>query len=293
MQDLADLALLGSEHDKKMQLLSRDEAWMALHTAKLPGVHPYGQVDQFSELFSAKYKPIFEEKMEDALASIGGQDDMLAEVLCSLDNEAHRQAEAADTSVTDQINRVRKYKEKQIARRARRTEKFLKKHLAVKPWTAGPVNAPRFQKDHGIYGVGDDGKIFWFRIKDHAEVRQREIIMRKHRNTSTSATNEDGEKSMDGVESSDNFAPDLGDSLHGAIVAPTDETDAFDDQHDEDSDHEEADGDDGSMVSSSSSGDSSSAASSISSAASGDRSGKFEYCLLTTTKLLRQINSRM
>lgn len=98
--------------------------------------------------------------------------------------------------------------------------------------------------------------------------------MRKHRNTSTSATNEDGEKSMDGVESSDNFAPDLGDSLHGAIVAPTDETDAFDDQHDEDSDHEEADGDDGSMVSSSSSGDSSSAASSISSAASGDRSGK-------------------
>ena len=274
MQDLADLALLGSEHDKKMQLLSRDEAWMALHTAKLPGVHPYGQVDQFSELFSAKYKPIFEEKMEDALASIGGQDDVLAEVLCSLDNETQRQAEAADASVADQLNRVGKYKEKQVARRARRTEKLLKKHLAVKPWRAGPVNAPRFQKDHGIYGVGDDGKIFWFRIKDHAEVRQREIIMREHQNNNSGATNEDGEKSMDGVESSDNFAPDLGDSQHGAIVVPTDGTDAFDDQHDEDSDHEEADGDDGSMVSTSSSGDSSSAASSISSAASGDRSGK-------------------
>ena len=155
MQDLADLALLGSEHDKKMQLLSRDEAWMALHTAKLPGVHPYGQVDQFSELFSAKYKPIFEEKMEDALASIGGQDDMLAEVLCSLDNEAHRQAEAADTSVTDQINRVRKYKEKQIARRARRTEKFLKKTPCSKTldgWTCQCSSFPERSRNFRRWG---------------------------------------------------------------------------------------------------------------------------------------------
>ena len=274
MQDLADLALLGSEHDKKMQLLSRDEAWKALHTAKLPGVHPYGQVDQFSELFSAEYKPIFEEKMEDALASIGGQDDMLAEVLCRLDNETHRQAEAADTSAADQLNRVRKYKEKNVTRRARRTEKLLKKHLAVKPRRTGPVNAPRFQQDHGIYGVGDDGKIFWFRIKDHAEVRQREMIMREHRSNNTGVANDDGEKSMNLVESSDNAAPNLGDSQHDtAIAAPADGADASDD-HDKDSDHEEADDEDGSVVSSSSSGDSSSVASSISSAGSGDRSGK-------------------
>ena len=273
MQDLADLALLGSEHDKKMQLLSRDEAWMALHTAKLPGVHPYGQVDQFSSLFSANYKPVFEEKMEDALASIGGQDDMLAEVLCSLDNETQRQAEAADASVADQLNRVRKYKEKQVARRSRRAEKLLKKHLAVKPRRTGPVNAPRFQQDHGIYGVGDDGKIFWFRIKDHAEVRQREITMREYRRSNTDDPNKNGEKSMDVVKSSDNFAPDLGYSQDGAIAAPADGANTFDD-HDEDSDHEEADDNDGSMVSSSSSGDLSSAASSISSAASGDPSGK-------------------
>ena len=262
MQDLADLALLGSEHDKKMQLLSRDEAWMALHTAKLPGVHPYGQVDQFSSLFSANYKPIFEEKMEDALASIGGQDDMLAEVLCSLDTETQRQAEAADASASDQLNRVRKYKEKQVTRRARRTEKLLKKHLAVKPRTVGPANAPRFQEDHGIYGVGDDGKIFWFRIKEHAEVRQRERIMREHRNRNIGTTNEGGEKSKGVVESSEGKAPDrLGDGQNDAIVESAEGVGTIDDD------------DDVSMVSSSSSGGDS-AASSISSAASSDRSGR-------------------
>ena len=262
MQDLADLALLGSEHDKKMQLLSRDEAWMALHTAKLPGVHPYGQVDQFSSLFSANYKPIFEEKMEDALASIGGQDDMLAEVLCSLDTETQRQAEAADASASDQLNRERKYKEKQVTRRARRTDKLLKKHLAVKPRNVGPANAPRFQEDHGIYGVGDDGKIFWFRIKEHTKVRQRERIMREHRNRNTGTTDEGGEKSEGVVESSEGKAPDrLGDAPNNTIVESAEGAGTVDDD------------DDVSMASSSSSGGDS-AASSISSAASSDRSGR-------------------
>lgn len=188
MQDLANLALLGSEHDKKMQLLSREEAWVALHTAKLPGVHPYGQVDQFSSLFSANYKPVFEEKLEDALASIGGQDDMLAEILCNLDNESHRQAETADASRANELNRNRKYKEKRVARRARRTEKLLRKHLAVKRRTIGMTNVPRYQGNHGLYGVDDDGKMFWYQVKDHSQLRRRESVMRERRTIAATGT---------------------------------------------------------------------------------------------------------
>jgi len=259
MQDLANLALLGSEHDKKMQLLSRDEAWMALYTAKLPGVHPYGQVDQFSSLFSANYKPIFEGKLEDALSSIGGQDDMIAEVLCKLDKETERQAKASDASDADQLKRLRKYKEKQVTRRARRNKKLLKKNLAVKHRRVGPINTPRFQGSHGAYGVGDDGKIFWFRIKDNSEARQLKKTSCERRSNNTTA----GDGDVEGR------ALDFGDVQDGAIVTPANVAIATNDNADNGNEDDAV-----SMTFSSSADDCSSVASSMSSVASSGRSGR-------------------
>ena len=171
MQDLVNLSLLGSEHSKTMQILSRDEAWAALNTAELPGVHPYKQVDQFQSLFTEQFKPVFEEKLDEALTAIGGQDDMLADTLCNLDAEAQRQAEAVDASQDAKLAKARERKEKELLRRARKAAKMARKY-ARKPRRTLKVNTPRFRGKHGIYGIDDKGRYFWFRARDHSKVRQ-------------------------------------------------------------------------------------------------------------------------
>mmetsp|Transcript_6509 Transcript_6509/g.14302 ORF Transcript_6509/g.14302 Transcript_6509/m.14302 type:complete len:789 (-) Transcript_6509:225-2591(-) len=171
MQDLVNLSLLGSEHSKTMQILSHDEAWAALNTAKLPGVHPYKQVDQFQSLFTEQFKPVFEEKLDDALTSIGGQDDVLADTLCNLDAGAQRQAEAVDASQDAKLAKARERKEKELLRRARKAAKMARKYART-PRRTVKVNTPRFRGKHGVYGIDDKGRYFWFRARDHSKVRQ-------------------------------------------------------------------------------------------------------------------------
>ena len=170
-QDLANLALLGSEHSKTMQILSRDEAWAALKATNVPGVKSCGQVDPCETLFTEDFKPVFEEMMENALASIGGQDDILADMICGIDANACRQAVTIDARLAKEQEQKEKKEEKERARRAnRRVEKTTRARRNAQRSTCGDcfgkANKPLFKGEHGIYGVDDKGIYFWMPSED-------------------------------------------------------------------------------------------------------------------------------
>ena len=59
------------------------------------------------------------------------------------------------------------------------------------------TSAPRYQGNHGLYGVDDDGKMFWYQVKDHSQVRRRESAMRERRTVSATGTGAANDADMD------------------------------------------------------------------------------------------------
>jgi len=172
-QDLANLALFGSDHRKDRHVLSRREGWKALMTVLMPGAQPYGQVDAFCSLLTEQRKAMFEQKIEEALSVIGGKDDVLADILSGLDYDALDDAREADKlkeiERLDEIKRASKERARKM-RKARRLEKEKQSSIENAPCSPSramvlPIDKHGFVfgGDHGMYGISEIGGFFWKR----------------------------------------------------------------------------------------------------------------------------------
>ena len=172
-QDLANLSLLGSDDGKPMQILSRDEAVAALRAVEIPGCSYNGQVDAICFQFTEQKKVLFERSIDQALASIGGQDDVLADILSSVDAETFAAAQAGDAVIAAERLVVLK-KEKRARARLEKKQLFLQNlkgsdsdasssNESTMEEFAADVDDFLFCSGHGLYGVDSHGQLLWKR----------------------------------------------------------------------------------------------------------------------------------
>jgi len=174
-QDLANLALFGSDHKKDRHVLTRDEAWKALIAVMMPGAGPCGRVEEFCSLLTVERKAMFEQKIEEALSAIGGNDDHFADILSGVDHDAFSAAKEIDEATEVRRREDAKIAEKKERarkmRRARRRDKANQRRLekarssARKRSRVMPVSRDGFVfgDEHGMYGINEMGRFFWTR----------------------------------------------------------------------------------------------------------------------------------
>lgn len=174
-QDLANLALFGSDHRKDRHILSRDEGWNALRTVSMPGARSCGQIDPFCLLLTEQRKAMFEQKIEEALSAIGGRDDFVADILSEVDYGAFKAAEETDEAndakrlveakkaAKEQARKMKKKKARQLEKKNRRQGENVPR--VRKRATILPVDRDGFvfRGEHGIYGISEVGNFFFWK----------------------------------------------------------------------------------------------------------------------------------
>ena len=165
--DLANILLLGSEDCKPLHVLSSVEAGIALKAAGVPGIYSDGRVEPLNEkFFTENVKNSFVKSIDSALASIGGQDDLLSSIICSLDGETVRGAELHDKQEQErQQKRDAKLKRRAKAKEERRKKlEKMSRIVAVDEKSDQGNGLLQFEGEHGLFEVDDNGQYAW--IKD-------------------------------------------------------------------------------------------------------------------------------
>ena len=174
--DIASLLLWGSEDPKPMQILSMMEAWTALKAVGVPGIRPGGKIDTFNTLMTASEKEKVEKIVEEALSSIGGQDDTLASFLSSINTNAHKTAQNYDkkkkkaAEIYDKLENtrqleVKKQEKKEKARAVKQASIMQRKEkdifAKIKEEKEKEI-MPLFNGQHGLFDFNfNDGTYSW------------------------------------------------------------------------------------------------------------------------------------
>lgn len=152
-QDLASLILWGSEECKFMHVLPHSDAWKALNAAGVEGVQFGESVEPFKGQMTEISRFQFKQNVEDALCSIGGQDDLMANILTNLDPKSAK--EAIDADASSKSKRLNSKKAKIGERR---------KFEPSRPHgnrDYSRLSHLSFGADYGHFAVDDDGDFYW------------------------------------------------------------------------------------------------------------------------------------
>lgn len=167
--DLANILLLGTDDCKPLHVLSSVEAGIALKAAGVPGIYSDGRVEPLNEkFFTENVKNSFVKSIDNALASIGGQDDLLSSILCSLDVETVREADLHDKQEQERQQK----REAKLKRRAKAQEERRKKLEENNAFVAVDESLDhnkcflQFEGEHGLFEVDRNGKFTWIKDTD-------------------------------------------------------------------------------------------------------------------------------
>lgn len=201
--DLANILLLGSEDCKPLHVLSSVEAGIALKASGVPGIYSDGRVEPLNEnFFTENVKNSFVKSIDNALASIGGQDDLLSSILCSLDGETVRGAELHDKQEQERQQK-REAKQKRRAKARKKLEEN-DTFLAVDESSDQNSGFLQFEGEHGLFEVDRNGKFCW--IKDAGIHTKKNLFcktkspVKKHNEVIISSTKQGPDQSSDEVK---------------------------------------------------------------------------------------------
>lgn len=170
--DLANILCWGSEDCKPLNVLSSIEASVALRASGVTGIFPGGRVEPLRvKFFTESVKNSFLKSIDGAHASIGGQDDLLSSIICSLDAETARNALASDKLEEQERQRELKLKRRAEAAKERRLRRKEKEKSSMQPIAINDMlekdpNVLQFQHQYGIFEVDNDGKLKWVQEND-------------------------------------------------------------------------------------------------------------------------------
>ena len=133
--DIANVLFRGGDNEKPIYALSLNEIEIGLKAAGVKDIKAMSDI--FRKKFNEEHKNLFEHYVRTALSSIGGNDDDVASILCSLEPSE---------------------KKKKIKKQAKNTKGKQEIHEKKKTSKSSEL---LYDGDHVVYGVDDDGSFSW------------------------------------------------------------------------------------------------------------------------------------